>query len=154
MFSQSGSRREKGRGGGKKGPRKFSHTSRAARGGEINIYGNLIKLIFSGRYGLGLRLELAGKLNENIFFAPNCCLKADKKKSPGFCGLGVTARLSEKIYCGHPAEGRIVRGKFSRNLCPFSGAGLKTLTLRLCRSRVIMGGAVCCRTTSKTGQSG
>lgn len=50
-----------------KGPRKFSHTSRDARGSEINIYGNLIKLIFSGRYGFGSRLELAGKLNENIF---------------------------------------------------------------------------------------
>lgn len=66
MFSQSGSRSEKGK-GGEKGPRKFSHTSRDARGIEINIYGNLIKLIFSGRYGFGLRLELAGKLNENIF---------------------------------------------------------------------------------------
>lgn len=60
-FPNPGSRREKGEGGGEKGPRKFSHTSRDARGSEINIYGNLIKLIFSGRYGFGLRLELAWK---------------------------------------------------------------------------------------------
>lgn len=38
---------------GQKGPGKFSHTSRDARGSEINIYGNLIKLIFPGRYGFG-----------------------------------------------------------------------------------------------------
>lgn len=67
MFSQSGSRREKEKAG--KGPRKFSHTSRDARGSGINIYGNLIKLIFRVAMALDHALSWLQNLMKIFSFA-------------------------------------------------------------------------------------